>query len=155
MSTGMPDDTSRVPVSVEGVFMENNEDYPEKNDVIIQLIKRVLEMTDSERLDLLEQLNMLPVQDLSLGDRDGARRIYDQTISFSTQERQYTALCKDISNGGIFIQTGDVFRLGQLVTLDIPFSDGRESIKVPAEIVRVNPDGIGLKFMKKDDVTYI
>ena len=155
MSTGMPDDTSRVPVSVEGVFMENNEDYPEKNDVIIQLIKRVLEMTDGERLDLLEQLNMLPVQELSLGDRDGARRIYDQTISFSTQERQYTALCKDISNGGIFIQTGDVFRLGQLVTLDIPFSDGRESIKIPAEIVRVNPDGIGLKFMKKDGVTCV
>ncbi len=150
MSTGMPDDTSRVPVSVEGVFMENNEDYPEKNDVIIQLIKRVLEMTDGERLDLLEQLNMLPVQELSLGDRDGARRIYDQTISFSTQERQYTALCKDISNGGIFVETSEMFRLGQLVTLNIPFSHGEESIKVPAEVVRVNPDGIGLKFMKKE-----
>ena len=155
MSTDMPDDTFRVPVSIEGVLMENNEDYPEKNDVILQLIKRVLEMTDGERLDLLEQLKMIPVQDLSLGDRDGARRIYDQTISFSTLDRQYTALCKDISNGGLFIQTGDVFRLGQLVTLDIPFSNGNESIKVPAEIVRVNPDGIGLKFMKKDNITYV
>jgi len=155
MATGRPDDTSRVPVSIQGVSMENNQDYPEKNDVTLLLIKHVLEMTDSERLNLLEQLEMLPVQDLSLGDRDGTRRSYDQTISFSTQDRQYTALCKDISNGGIFIQTGDVFRLGQLVTLDIPFSSGKESIKVPAEIVRVNPDGIGLKFMKKENVTYI
>jgi Tfp pilus assembly protein PilZ len=155
MSTGGPMILPVFPYPLKEFFMENNEDYPEKNDVIIQLIKRVLEMTDGERLDLLGQLNMLPVQDLSLGDRDGTRRDFDQTISFSTQERQYTALCKDISNGGIFVQTGDVFRLGQMVTLEIPFSHGKESIKVPAEIVRVNPDGIGLKFMKKDNVTYV
>ncbi len=133
--------------------MENNEDYPEKNDVILQLIKRILEMTDGEKLDLLEQLGKVPVKELSLGDRDGIRRMYEQTITFSTQDRQYTAPCKDISNGGIFIQTGEIFRLGQLVTLEIPFSHGKESIKVPAEIVRINPDGIGLRFMKKEDVT--
>ena len=131
--------------------MENNEAYPEKNDTILQLIKRILEMTDGERLDLLEQLEKAPVRELSLGDRDGFRRVYDQTITFSTQDRRYTALCKDISNGGIFIQTSDMFQLGQLVTLDIPFSNGKESIQVPAEIVRINPDGIGLRFLKKED----
>ncbi|MFC1876359.1 PilZ domain-containing protein [Thermodesulfobacteriota bacterium] len=130
--------------------MENNQDFSDKNDVILQLLKQILEMTDGERLDLLEQLGKVPVKELSLGDRDGFRRMYDQTITFSTQDRRYSALCKDISNGGIFIQTSEIFQLGQLVTLDIPFSDGRDSIKVPAEIVRVNPDGIGLKFMKKE-----
>jgi len=133
--------------------MGSDEDYPHRNDVILQLIKRILEMTDGEKLYLLEQLKALPVQDLSLGERDGARRKYDQTITFSTQDRQYTALCKDISNGGIFIQTAEIFQLGQMVTLDIPFSDGKESIKVPAEIVRVDPDGIGLRFMKKENGT--
>ena len=130
--------------------MEDNQDFSDKNDVILQLIKQILEMTDGERLDLLEQLGKVPVKELSLGDRDGFRRMYDQTITFSTQDRQYRAPCKDISNGGIFIQTSEIFQLGQMVTLDIPFSDGRESIKVPAEIVRVNSDGIGLKFLKKE-----
>ncbi len=130
--------------------MENNENFPEKNEIILQLIKRILGMTDGERLDLLEQLGMVPVKELSLGDRDGIRRKYDQTITFSTQNRQYSALCKDISNGGIFVETSEMFRLGQLVTLNIPFSHGEESIKVPAEVVRVNPDGIGLRFMKKE-----
>ena len=130
--------------------MQNNEDFSEKNNVILQLIKRILEMTDGERVDLLEQLGKVPVKELSLGDRNDFRRVYDRTITFSTQDRQYRALCKDISNGGVFIQTGEIFRLGQLVTLDIPFSDGKESIKVPAEIVRVNTDGIVLKFMKKE-----
>ena len=130
--------------------MENNQDFSEKNDVILQLFKQILEMTDGERLDLLAQLGKVPVKELSLGDRDGFRRMYDQTITFSIQDRQYRAPCKDISNGGIFIQTSEIFQLGQLVTLEIPFSDGRESINVPAEIVRVNSDGIGLKFLKKE-----
>ena len=135
--------------------MENQAAASEKNTVILQLIKHILNMTDGERLHLLEQMDKLPVQDLSLGEREGVRRLYDQIITFSTLDRQYTAVCKDISNGGIFIQTEDVFRLGQLVTLDIPYSNGRESIKVPAEIVRVNAEGIGLKFMKKENITYI
>ena len=130
--------------------MESNQDFPDKNDVTIQLIKQILGMADGERRDLLEQLGKFPVKELSLGDRNDFRRKYDQTITFSTQNRQYSAYCKDISNSGIYIQTSEIFQLGQLVTLDIPFSDGKESIKVPAEIVRVNPDGIGLKFMKKE-----
>ncbi len=130
--------------------MENNQDFPDNNDVTLQLIKQILGMTDGERQTLLEQLGKIPMKELSLGDRDGFRRKYDQTITFSTQDRQYSALCKDISNGGIFIQTSEIFQLGQLVTLDIPFSDGKKSIKVPAEIVRVSSDGIGLKFMKKE-----
>lgn len=135
--------------------MENIEDFPPKDDVIFQLMQRIMEMSDGERLDLLAQLEKFPVQNLSLGDRDDVRRMYEQTITFSTRDRRYTALCKDISNGGIFIQTADMFQLGQLVILNIPFSDGKEAIKVPAEIVRVNPEGIGLKFMKKETVSDI
>ena len=135
--------------------MEDNQAFSGKNDVILQLFKQILEMTDGERLDLLEQLGKVPVKELSLGDRDGFRRMYDQTITFSTQDRQYRALCKDISSGGIFIQTNEVFHLGQIVTLDIPFSNKDQSIQVPAEIVRVDTEGIGLRFMKKDQVTYV
>jgi len=135
--------------------MDDMADYPHEKDILLHLFKKILEMTAEERLDLLDKLEELPVKNLSLGERDGIRRLYDQTISFSTQDRQYTAVCKDISNGGIFIQTQDVFKLGQLVTLDIPFSSKDESIKVSAEIVRVDTEGIGLKFLKKENVTYV
>ena len=135
--------------------MEDMADYPHENDIILHLFKKILEMTAAERLDLLEKLEELPARNLSLGERDGVRRIYDQTITFSTLDRQYTAVCKDISNGGIFIQTQDVFQLGQMVTLNIPFSSKNESLKIPAEIVRVDTQGIGLKFLKKENVTYV
>ena len=135
--------------------MEDMADYPHENDIILHLFKKILEMTAAERLDLLEKLEELPARNLSLGERDGVRRIYDRTITFSTLDRQYTAVCKDISNGGIFIQTQDVFQLGQMVTLNIPFSSKNESLKIPAEIVRVDTQGIGLKFLKKENVTYV
>lgn len=135
--------------------METIEDNSGTNEVILQLIKHILKMTKEERLDLLQQMDNLPVRDLSLGEREWVRRPYDQTITFSTQDRQYTAACKDISNGGIFIQTDEIFQLGQMVSLDIPFSSGRESITIPAEIVRVNPEGIGLRFLKKENITYV
>ena len=135
--------------------MDNYEEQTERNTIILWLMEIILGMTDAERLDLLQKLKEIPIKDLSLGERNETRKSYDQTITFSTQNRQYKAICKDISSGGIFIMTEEVFQMGQLVTLEIPFSHGKRNISVPAEIVRVNTDGIGLRFMKKDDVTYV
>jgi Tfp pilus assembly protein PilZ len=135
--------------------MEDVNDHPEQKDVILQIIERVFNMSDEERLDLLNKLEKGPQNELTLGERNEIRKAYEQTISFFVQNRRYKAICKDISSGGVFIQTNEVFHLGQMVTLDIPFSNGDQSIQVPAEIVRVDTEGIGLKFMKKERVTYV
>ena len=135
--------------------MEDFDDYPEQKDVILQIIERVFNMSDEERLDLLHKLEQGPPNELTLGERNEIRKAYEQTISFFVQNQRYQAVCKDISSGGVFIQTDEVFHLGQTVTLDIPFSNGDQSIKVPAEIVRVDKEGIGLRFMKKEKVTYV
>jgi Tfp pilus assembly protein PilZ len=135
--------------------MEDFDDYPEQKDVILRIMEQVLSMSDEHRLDLLYKLEEESGGELSLGDRNECRKTFERTISFFVQNRRYQAICKDISSGGIFIQTDEVFHLGQLVTLDIPFSNGDQSIQVPAEIVRVDQEGIGLKFMKKEKVTYV
>ena len=125
--------------------------YSNGNAIILKLMELILAMNDEQRLDLLNKLEELPAEDLSLGERDNVRKYCGRTIRFSLQDREYKGTCKDISNGGIFIQTADAFSLGQTVVLNIPFSDGSREIKVPAEIVRVSSRGIGLKFMKKDE----
>jgi Tfp pilus assembly protein PilZ len=135
--------------------MEDFDEFPEQKRVILQIIERIFDMSNEQRLDLLRKLEEVPQHELTLGERNEIRKTYDRTISFYIQNRRYQALCKDISSGGIFIQTNEVFHLGQMVTLDIPFSNGDQSIQVPAEIVRVDTEGIGLKFMKKEKVTYV
>ena len=129
-------------------------DYDENsnsNGIILRLMERILAMNDEQRLDLLSKLEELPSEDLSLGDRNDVRKGFEKNISFSVHDRSYKAICKDISNGGLFIQTNEVFTVGQAVVLNIPFSDGNREIKVPAEIVRVSNNGIGLRFMKKEN----
>jgi hypothetical protein len=140
---------------IEEPVMADFDDYPDEKNVILRIMERVLSMSDEQRLDLLYKLDENLESDLSLGDRNECRKPYDRTISFFVQNRRYQAICKDISSGGIFIQTNEVFHLGQTITLDIPFSNGQQSIQVPAEIIRVDNEGIGLKFMKKEKVTYI
>ena len=131
--------------------MADHDEYSSSNSIILALMERILSMNDEQRLDLLGKLEELPAENLSLGDRDGVRKRFDKKITFSVQDRSYKALCKDISNGGLFIQTDEVFSVGQTVVLSIPFSDGNREIKVPAEIVRVSRQGIGLRFMKKEN----
>jgi Tfp pilus assembly protein PilZ len=133
--------------------MEDFDEFPQQKGIILQIIERILDMSNEQRLDLLNKLEEVPQHELTLGERNEIRKTYDRTISFYIQNKRYQALCKDISSGGIFIQTSEVFHLGQLVTLDIPFSNGDQSIQVPAEIVRVDTDGIGLRFMKKEKIT--
>lgn len=135
--------------------MEDFDNAPERNNVILRLMERILTMSDEQRMDLLQKVEEVPLGELTLGERNETRKQFDQSISFFVQNRRYQAICKDISSGGIFIQTDEVFHVGQIVTLDIPFSNGEQSIKVPAEIVRVDVEGVGLRFMKKEKVTYV
>lgn len=131
--------------------MADYDEHSNSNSIILRLMERILAMNDEQRLDLLSKLEELPAEDLSLGDRNDVRKGFEKNISFSVQDRSYKAISKDISNGGLFIQTNEVFTLGQTVMLNIPFSDGSRDIKVPAEIVRVSNQGIGVRFMKKEN----
>ncbi|MCG6910482.1 MAG: PilZ domain-containing protein [Deltaproteobacteria bacterium] len=131
--------------------MADHDEYPGSDSIILKLMGHILAMNDEQRLDLLEKLEELPATDFSLGDRNDTRKNFEKQISFTIRNRSYQAICKDISNGGLFIQTDEVFSVGQVVILNIPFSNGRREIKVPAEIVRVSSEGIGLRFMKKQE----
>ena len=148
VSTGYPEMSSP---QHKGHHMADIDEFTDGNSVILRLMELILSMNDAQRLDLLSKMEELPIADLSLGDRNDVRKAFDKHISFTVQERAYKALCRDISSGGLFIQTEEMFSLGQIVMLNIPFSDGSRMIKIPAEIVRINDHGIGLRFMKKEN----
>ncbi len=58
----------------------------------------------------------------------------------------FTDFIQDISNGGVYIQTDGRFFLGQQITLTFSIPKTREEQKVSGEIVRVDSQGIGVKF---------
>ena len=120
-----------------------------KDSVTIHLIKKLLDMSEEQQLSLLKQLDETSVMDQSSNDRDDTRKNFKETIHFTVKGRNYTGISEDISSGGMFIKTEDSFSVGQSIIINIPLTKKQKYIKVPAEIVRVMPEGIGVEFLKK------
>jgi hypothetical protein len=129
--------------------MVNFDQESEKDSVTIHLIKKLLDMSEEQQLSLLRQLDETSVINQSSNDRDDNRKNFKEMIHFTVKGRNYTGISEDISSGGMFIKTEDSFSVGQSVIINIPLTKKQKHIKVPAEIVRVMPEGIGVEFLKK------
>ena len=131
--------------------MEDSGQILNQDSVILRLLEKILYMSEKQRAILLRQLED-EGESYSpdvLGERDDSRKSYKKPITFSIRDDVYEGLSMDISSGGMFILTDEVFNMGQLITLSIPFANMDKTVKVPAEIVRITEDGIGVEFVKK------
>lgn len=117
--------------------------------VIARLLRLILDLKEDEQYHLLRQLEERAFSDENPADRQETRKPYKTTIEFFSQEKKYRGFSKDISSSGMFIITNDLFSVGQVVSLKISFANNDRFIKVPAQIVRVTEDGIGVEFLKK------
>ena len=120
-----------------------------KDSITSRLIKLIMDMSIDQQMALLMQLEGSQLNSDTLGERDTSRKPYTSTIHFTSKDRSHTGISQDISSGGMFIKTDESFTVGQILTLAIPFPKQPKQIKIPAEIVRTTPEGIGVEFMKK------
>lgn len=58
----------------------------------------------------------------------------------------FTDFIQDISHGGVFIQTNGNFFIGQKITLVFSIPKAEEEINVSGEVVRLDSEGIGVRF---------
>jgi Tfp pilus assembly protein PilZ len=122
-----------------------------REPVIVRLIRLILDMQEDEQYHLLRQLEDRFYNGESVADRQDTRKPYKTTIEFYSREKKYKGFSKDISSSGMFIITSELFSVGQVVSLKISFANNDRFIKVPAQIVRMTEDGIGVEFMKKTE----
>lgn len=122
-----------------------------KDSITVRLIYLILDMPYNRQVALLKQLEEIPITTFEETDRDDPRKSYASMVSFSVRDRSYKGTSKDISSGGMFIETNGSFSVGEVVTLTIPFADKKKNIIVPAEIMRTTDEGIGVKFIKKSE----
>ncbi len=130
--------------------MIDTNDQLGKDSITVHLITLILDMPYDRQLALLKQLEEIPMTSFDMSDREDHRKSYSSMVSFTAKDRTYKGASKDLSSGGMFIKTNESFSLGEIITLTIPFSDKQKNIKVPAEIMRITDDGIGVKFLKKE-----
>jgi len=120
-----------------------------KESITVSLIRKILDMTEEQRLSLYQQLVELPATAVGISEREDTRKSFKKTIQFTMKDQTFTGVSQDISAGGMFIITADTFSVGQMIIIQIPLANNGKHIKVPAQIVRVKPEGIGVEFLKK------
>jgi len=81
--------------------------------------------------------------------RKHKRKTYSKYINFTTNNRFYMGIIRDISRTGIFIETKGTFSSAQTLMLAIPFSNKKKNVIVSGEVVRSNDEGFGVKFKSK------
>jgi Tfp pilus assembly protein PilZ len=70
-------------------------------------------------------------------------------VDFATSGKAYRSCIRDISAGGVFIETGDSFKPGQDIALCFTLAESDEMLafKLKGKVVRIYPDGIGVQYV--------
>ena len=130
--------------------MTNYDDDFAETNTTTRLIKKIAAASEEQKLSLLYILEGMQGSDVASNERDDVRRNYNAAIQFTMNALKYEGIIQNISSGGIFIECkSENFSVGQIVSLYIPFTNKQDYVKAPAEVVRLVPDGIGAKFLKK------
>lgn len=70
-------------------------------------------------------------------------------VDFSAGGKAYRSCIRDISASGVFIETGDSFKVAQEIALCFTLSESNEMMpfKLKGQVMRVYPDGIGVRYL--------
>jgi len=110
--------------------------------VIDRLHDLIRMMSEDEQRILLKELE----QRVLKGRREHYRKSFLTAVDYSNQDGVYKDFTKDISFGGVFIETSTPFSVGQEISLTFPIPNQQKHIKVTGEIARISDQGIGVKF---------
>ncbi|UCE52398.1 MAG: PilZ domain-containing protein [Desulfobacterales bacterium] len=81
--------------------------------------------------------------------REYQREDYRLEVVFRSKSRRYKGFITNISRSGTFIETHDKFSLGQIIRLFIPGDKTHKEFKLIGWVVRLNKNGIGIKFDRR------
>ncbi len=85
-------------------------------------------------------------QTIDLDEREAPRKPCLLSVDFSTEDISHNDIVRDISIGGLFIETGAAISIGRELELNFQIPDSSETMKVSGKIVWKNENGVGLQF---------
>ena len=107
-----------------------------------RLSELIENMSEDEQLILLKELKERPFKE----KRKHERKPFFIVVDYSTEERVYKDWIKNISAGGVFIETHMPFSVGQEVSQTFPLPNYQKYIKIIGKVVRIDLQGIGVRF---------
>ena len=74
------------------------------------------------------------------------RQSFGRATLYASRNRFIKVTVKDISKGGMFIEAADEIAVGEQLNLAVPAAHRRRDFTVRGEIVRVDPNGLAIRF---------
>lgn len=90
-------------------------------------------------------------------DRPEKKREHDRksvldVLDYMVDGKYYRDFVEDVSASGLFIRTNNEFKVGANITMTFELSTKERPFRINGEIVRVLPEGIGVRFIKESQV---
>ena len=124
---------------------ENNFD---EVDITSRLLNLMFDMPVELKIRLMKILDKWENE----GSRRHQRKPWVIPVDYTTDDQAFKDVIKDISKGGVFIETKRSFAVGQTITMNFRFSK-TQLIRATGEIVRSNSQGLGVKFKRQSKKT--
>ena len=112
-----------------------------------RLLEIINDMTDEEQQDLIKELEDRQSRDM----RRYERKSQSMPVEYVSQDHSSQGVIKDISVGGVLLETNEIggsFSIGEDIILSIQYPNQEKYIKIRGEVVRIEPQRIGVKFKK-------
>jgi len=127
--------------------MNNIDNELGRNEVRAFIFEIIDDMSYTEMRQLLKDLEKWQKSRNEKRKYHRKPTLIDITYS-SDQRRIFEDFVRNISAGGLFIETNLITELGQKLTMTFSHPDSGDPIKVVGKVIRVDSGGIGVKFNK-------
>ena len=118
--------------------------------VMRRLLEIIEQMSDEERVMYLSGL-----EKSTSGGRKHVRQLFPAVVDYSVDNRFYKDFLRDISKGGVFMETRVPLSMGAEIAMSFPMPKKNQSLKVTGIIVRVSPEGVGIQFKRLEEMEKI
>ena len=105
----------------------------------------ITSISEAKRRELLKKLTKW-YHSKHLELREFPRRPFSTSVELSTNGLTYTCFIQNISDGGVFIHTDFDFNIDQQITMTFSLSRAEKDIKIGGKVVRIDSQGVGVKF---------
>ena len=127
--------------------MKNDDNELGINEVRTFIFEIITDMSDTELRQLLKDLEKW--EKSKNKKRKYPRRSTLIDITYASDQRGFFEdVIRNISAGGLYIETTLLSELGQKLTRTFSHPDSGDPIKVLGKVIRVDSQGIGVKFNK-------
>jgi len=128
--------------------MEKTDNEPNIDEIHTVILEKINALSKEKLEQLLKYLDDEEFSEKRKYNRKDFIRIVDYTVG----DRYYRDFIKDMSEGGIFIETSNEFSLGQKILMTFVSPDYQRPFKISGEIIHAQAGGIGVKFKIESQV---